>query len=85
MLFSLFTLSLSVPSIYLVTLAIEKTNFDGLKIKSRTTSDKGDSRIEVRKYYLVEDINCLSMKDEWKGLKSIGMPVYLLFNNSLFF
>jgi len=39
------------------------------------TSDKGHGRVEVRKYYLVEDIDWLSMKDEWKGLKSIGMAI----------
>lgn len=53
----------------------EKTNFDGLKVKSSMTSDKGHGRIEVRRYYLVEDIDWLSMKDEWKGLKSIGMAI----------
>ncbi|SHI01519.1 ISAs1 family transposase [Clostridium grantii] len=53
----------------------EKTNFDGFKVKSSITSDKGHGRIEVRKYYLVEDIEWLSMKNNWKGLKSIGMAI----------
>lgn len=53
----------------------EKTKFDGFKVKSCTTTDKGHGRIETRKYYLVEDIDWLSMKDNWKGLKSIGMAI----------
>lgn len=53
----------------------EKTNFDEIKVKSSITSDKGHGRNEVRKYYLVEDIDWLSMKDNWKGLKSIGMAI----------
>lgn len=53
----------------------EETNFEEINVKSSTTSDKGHGRIEVRKYYLVEDIEWLSMKDEWKGLKSIGMAI----------
>lgn len=53
----------------------EKTNFSGVKVKSSTTTDKGHGRIETRKYYLVEDIAWLSMKDEWPGLKSIGMAI----------
>jgi len=53
----------------------EKTNFHELKVKSSITSDKDHGRIEVRKYYLVEDIDWLSMKNEWKGLKSIGMAI----------
>lgn len=53
----------------------EKTNFEGLKVKSSTISDKGHGGIEVRKYYLVEDIDWLPMKENWKGLRSIGMAI----------
>lgn len=53
----------------------EKTNFDGLDIKSCVTRDKDHGRLEVRKYFLVENIDWLSMKDDWKGLKSIGMAI----------
>lgn len=53
----------------------EETNFEGIKVKSNITSDKGNGRIEVRKYYLIEDIDWLSMKYNWKGLKSIGMAI----------
>ncbi|MBV7276526.1 ISAs1 family transposase [Clostridium sp. PL3] len=53
----------------------EKTNFDGLKVKSCITKDKDHGRIEVRKYFLVENVDWLSMKDDWKGLKSIGMAI----------
>jgi predicted transposase YbfD/YdcC len=53
----------------------EKTGFDGLKIKSCMTTDKDHGRIETRKYFLVEDIDWLSMKDNWKGIKSVGMAI----------
>lgn len=53
----------------------EKTNFDGLDVKSSMTTNKDHGRIEIRKYYLVENIDWLSMKDNWKGLKSIGMSI----------
>ncbi|MCB2291888.1 ISAs1 family transposase [Clostridium sp. CS001] len=53
----------------------EKTNFDGVNVKSCMTTDKDHGRIETRKYFLVEDIDWLSMKDNWKGIKSIGMAV----------
>ena len=31
---------------------------------------------EVRKYWVTEEINWLTQKSEWKGLKSIGMVEY---------
>jgi predicted transposase YbfD/YdcC len=53
----------------------EKTDFKELKVKSCITTDKDHGRIETRKYFLVEDIDWLSMKDDWKGIKSIGMAI----------
>lgn len=53
----------------------EKTNFDELRVKSCMTTDKDHGRIEVRKYFLVKNVDWLSMKDDWKGLKSIGMAI----------
>jgi len=35
--------------------------------------DKGHGRIERRRYWITEDIGWLTVKEEWKGLKSIGM------------
>lgn len=37
----------------------EKTNFDGINVKSSMTTNKDHGRIEVGKYYLVEDIDWL--------------------------
>jgi len=38
-----------------------------------STSEKGHGRIEKRYYTLSEEIDWLSQKSEWSGLKSIGM------------
>lgn len=53
----------------------ERTNFEGLKVKSCVTTDKDHGCIEIRKYFLVENVDWLSMKDDWKGLKSIGIAI----------
>lgn len=53
----------------------EKTDFNGLNVKSTITKEKGHGRIETRKYFLINDIEWLSMKDNWRGLKSIGMAI----------
>ena len=37
--------------------------------------EKGHGRIETRSYYITNDISWLSTKDEWVGLKSIGVTV----------
>lgn len=37
------------------------------------TVEKGHGRIEVREYYLSEDIIWLEARNDWKGLKGIGM------------
>ncbi|MBK8395426.1 MAG: hypothetical protein IPL26_09315 [Leptospiraceae bacterium] len=37
------------------------------------TEQKGHGRIEKREYWLLSDIDWISKKDEWKGLKSVGM------------
>lgn len=34
---------------------------------------KGHGRIEKRKYWITEEIEWLTVKEEWQGLKSIGM------------
>lgn len=38
-----------------------------------STMEKAHGQIEKREYYQTDGINWLSMKKEWKGLKSIGM------------
>ena len=37
------------------------------------TSEKGHGRIETREYYLVTDISWLEQRNDWCGLKSVGM------------
>jgi len=37
------------------------------------TSGKGHGRIEHREYFLTTDIDWISVKEDWKDLKSIGM------------
>jgi len=37
------------------------------------TSEKGHGRIETRVYYLVTDISWLAQRNDWWGLKSVGM------------
>lgn len=39
----------------------------------KKTREKAHCQIEIRKYYQTEDIQWLSKKKEWKGLKSIAM------------
>ncbi len=39
------------------------------------TLEKGHGRLETREYYLITDIDWLAEKDNWEGLKSIGMAV----------
>lgn len=39
----------------------------------KKTIEKARSQIEIREYYQTKDINWLSQKKSWKGLKSIGM------------
>ena len=49
----------------------QKTHFDYYEVV-----DGEHNRIEVRKYWVTEEINWLTQKSEWKGLKSIGMVEY---------
>ncbi len=35
--------------------------------------DKGHGRLEVRRYWIVEDIRTLLRTEQWKNLRSIGM------------
>lgn len=40
---------------------------------SKVTYDKGHGRIEKREYCLLTDLSRLAQKDEWRGLKALGM------------
>jgi len=52
-----------------------KNSFQNLPIETMTTVDGDHGRIETRNYYLTSDINWLQGKENWKGLKSIGMVI----------
>lgn len=43
------------------------------EIPLKITHDKGHGRIEKREYRLLTDISWLEQKEEWRGLKALGM------------
>lgn len=45
----------------------------GSTLPSKITHEKKHGRIEKREYRLLTDISWLEQKDEWKGLKALGM------------
>lgn len=53
----------------------ENSHFKGFELEQCRTLDKGHGRIKKRSYYITEDIDLLYCKDDWVGLKSIGMVV----------
>lgn len=53
----------------------ESIEFKGFEVEKLNNIEKGHGRIEKRKYYISEDIGWLFCKEDWKGLKSIGMAI----------
>ena len=53
----------------------ENDKFKDFEVDTHRTFDKGHGRIEKRNYYISEDINWLYCKEDWKGIKSIGMAI----------
>jgi predicted transposase YbfD/YdcC len=49
------------------------TGFEGVNVSYSKTKEKRHGRIDTREYWLLPDIDFISQKEEWKGLKSIGM------------
>ena len=47
--------------------------FEGLNVSYSKIEEKGHGRIEKREYWLLTNIDYISNKEEWKGLKSVGM------------
>jgi predicted transposase YbfD/YdcC len=47
-----------------------KSDFNIAKV---SRSEKGHGRIEKRTYYMTDEIDWLTQKGDWKGLRSIGM------------
>lgn len=48
-------------------------NFDCINHKHTQSEEKSHGRLEIRNYYFVSDINFISQRNEWHGLKSVGM------------
>jgi predicted transposase YbfD/YdcC len=42
-------------------------------VKEHETVDTGHGRIEIRKYIILDQIDDLPQKDDWSGIKAIGM------------
>lgn len=50
-----------------------KDGFKDIACDYHEEYSKGHGRIEKRKYWITEEIEWLTVKEEWQGLKSIGM------------
>ena len=54
--------------------AVESRFNEGVRAYARRrTAENGHGRIEVREYYLETDLSWLEKRDNWAGLKSVGM------------
>ena len=49
------------------------SGFEGVNTGYSMTEENGHGRIEKREYQLLTGIDWISKKEEWKGLKSVGM------------
>ena len=49
------------------------SGFEGVNVGYSKKEEKGHGRIEKREYWLLTDIDWISQKEEWEGLKSVGM------------
>jgi len=54
----------------------------GIRVfESESTSEYGHGRMEIRNYYLETDVSWLEQREEWVGLKSVGMVKSCVFRN----
>lgn len=53
--------------------AASDANFKGVKYGYHEETDKDHGRLEVRRYWITEDLSTLPKTELWKGLSSIGM------------
>ena len=51
------------------------SGFEGVNFSEHYEEECAHGRIETRTYYITDDISHLTAKDEWKGLKSIGVTI----------
>lgn len=52
-----------------------ENDFEDVLHEKTVTIEKDHGRIETREYYLVNDIDWLDNRQDWKGLKSVGVVV----------
>ena len=50
-----------------------ESNFESVPHSYTEDLNKDHGRIEIRKYWLIKDLECFSMAKDWTGLKSVGM------------
>lgn len=53
----------------------EAVNFEGILCDAVGSKDTGHGRVEKREVYVIEELDWLPQKDDWKKLKSIVMVV----------
>lgn len=51
----------------------DKTDFKEIEHEAYQTIDKGHGRIEIRRYWLLDQVEYLEDAQLWKGLKRVGM------------
>lgn len=50
-----------------------KTDFKDIEHEAHQTIDKGHGRVEIRRYWLLDQVEHLENAEHWKGLKRVGM------------
>lgn len=48
-------------------------NFKNVSLNYFEETHKGHGRVEVRRYWITDCLTCIDKKDDWPGLKSIGI------------
>jgi predicted transposase YbfD/YdcC len=62
--------------------AVEAHFTQGVRVfEKESTSEYGHGRMEIREYYLETDVSCLEKREEWAGLKSVGMVKSCVYRN----
>lgn len=51
----------------------KNNNFKGIQYDYTEETDKEHGRLEIRRYWICEDLNTLPNPERWAGLRSIGM------------
>lgn len=51
----------------------DKTAFKDIEHEAHQTIDKGHGRLEIRRYWLLDNVQHLENAQQWQGLKRVGM------------